>query len=508
MVEWSLLLEGITLMASWKIPVVMFLGMTFGLILGVIPGITGSLGIAVLLPITFLMDPLTALVLLTSVYTGGLTGGGITAILINTPGTPGAVATTFDGYPMTRKGMQNEALGLQVTSSVIGGICGYIFLLFFISVMVKAALEFGPSEMLFLTIFMLITIGSMGDQGVSRSILAGLFGLLVGTIGTSQATGVTRGTFGFDDLAEGVPMICLIGMFAVSELLEIITRPSIVEGGVENKNSFSRLLSGVRMTFKYPKTILRSALMGIGIGILPGIGATLASLLSYSRAKGSAKPHQQFGEGEPEGIVAAETANNASEGGAMSILLALGIPGSGGAAILAAAFMLNGLIPGPQLMKSHGALIYGLIIANLLQMVFLIFVAIIVAFYMSRIIYIPTRILAPCLMIIMAIGAYSVRNNFFDVYLFFIFGIIGWFLRRSHFSLVSFMIGIIMGGQLDIEMYRYIAMFGSDLSVLVNRPISAIILGVIVVMLVLNLYRAIKTRRTGKNRGANYSNMG
>ena len=194
MIEWSVFLEGIYLVANWKIPVLMFLGMWIGLIFGVIPGLTGSLSIAILLPFTFLLDPLSALVFLTAVYTGGLTGGGITAVLINTPGTPGAVATTFDGYPMTKKGMQNEALGLQVASSVIGGIAGYIFLLFFIKPMVRVALMFGPSEMVFLTIFILIIIGSIGEQNFWRTIMAGFFGLLMGTIGTSEATGVIRGT--------------------------------------------------------------------------------------------------------------------------------------------------------------------------------------------------------------------------------------------------------------------------------------------------------------------------
>ena len=495
MPDWGLIGEGIVLLASWKIPVVMFAGMLLGLIVGVIPGVSGSLGIAVLLPVTFLMDPLTALVLLTSVYTGGLTGGGITAVLINTPGTPGAVATTFDGYPMTRKGMQNEALGLQVASSVVGGICGYVFLLFFIGLMVKIALQFGPSEMVFLTIFMLIAIGTMGDQGLSRSVMAGLFGLLVGTVGTSEATGVIRGTFGFDELADGVPIICLIGMYAISELLEIITRHSIVETGEKTQNDFRRLLKGVRMTFSSPRSLARSALIGVGIGVLPGIGSTLASLMSYARAKSSAKPEQKFGEGEPEGIISAETANNASEGGAMSILLALGIPGSGTTAILAAAFMLNGLIPGPRLMKTHGALIYGLITANLLQMLVLVFLAIIVAFYISKIIFVPTQVLVPSLMIIMAISGYAVRNNFFDVYLFFIFGLAGWFLRRANFSLVSFMIGLIMGKQLDIEVYRYVAMFGSDPSVFFKRPITAALLVIIIITLGLNLYRLLKPKK-------------
>ena len=504
MVDWPVFFEGLNLIATWKIPVVMFIGMWLGLIFGVIPGLTGSLCIAVLLPITFLMDALTALAFLTAVYTGGLTGGGITAILINTPGTPGAVATTFDGYPMTKKGMQNEALGLQVASSVIGGLAGYVFLLFFISPMVKIALEFGPSEMIFLTILMLIIIGTLGGRSLSRTLMVGLFGLLVGTIGTSEATGVVRGAMGLMELEDGIPSIILIiGMFAIPEMFDLITRSFITEDAVDVSHDFKKLLTGVRATFRYVKTLIRSALTGIAMGVLPGIGSTLACLLSYAQAERRAKPDQRFGEGEPEGVVAAETANNASEGGAMGILLALGIPGSGSTAILIAAFMLHGMVPGPRLLKENGPLIYGLISANLFQMLLLIFIAVFVAFYMGRVIFVPTRIIAPTLLAIMTIGAFSLRNLFFDVYMLFFFDIFAWFLRRNHFPTISFMIGVLLGHRLDMDMYRYAALFGSDLTIFFKRPISAALLGFILFTLGINVYRLWKSRRDSEKTDKN-----
>jgi len=495
MIDWEIFLKGLSLIASWKILAFMSVGMFLGLIFGVIPGLTGSLCIAVLLPVTFLMDALTALAFLTAVYTGGLTGGGITAILINTPGTPGAVATTFDGYPMTKQGMQNEALGLQVTSSVIGGLAGYVFLLFLINPLVKIALGFGPSEMIFLTVLMLVIIGTLGGRSLSRTLMVGLFGLLLGTIGTSQATGLVRGTMGFEELEDGIPSVALIiGMFAIPEMLNLITRSFIVEADVESRHNFRKFLSGMRTTFHYGRTLIRSALTGISIGVLPGIGSTLGCLLSYAQAKRRARPDQHFGEGEPEGIVAAETANNASEGGAMGILLALGIPGSGSTAILIAAFMLHGMMPGPRLLKENGPLIYGLIAANIVQMFLLIFIAVFVAFYMGRVIFVPTRIIAPTLLSVMAIGAFSLRNLFFDVYLLFFFGVIAWFLRRSEFPIISFMIGVILGNRLDMEMYRYAILFGSDYSVFVRRPISAILLAIILFTLGMNIQRSWKKR--------------
>ena len=493
MIELSELIEGIYLIANWQVPVLIFCGMWIGMIFGVIPGLTGALSIAILLPFTFMLSPLNALILLTSVYTGGLTGGGITAVLINTPGTPGAVATTYDGYPMTKKGMQNEALGLQVSSSVIGGIAGYIFLLLFISPMVRIALAFGPSEMVFLTVFVIIVIGSIGEENLWRTLMVGFLGLIMGTVGTSEATGVIRGTLGFAELEDGIPIsVCIIGMFAIPEFLQIITRSYIAEKSIESGQDFTKLMKGVRKTFSSVKTLVRSALIGISMGVLPGVGSTIGCLMSYSQASRNAGPDQKFGHGEPEGIIAAETANNASEGGAMAILLALGIPGSASTAILVSAFMLHGLVPGPRLLETHGPLVYGLITANLLQMVILVVIAVFVAYYMSRIIFIPTRILVPCLIPIMVMGAYSFRNSYFDVYLFFIFGMVGWFFRRNDFSLVSFMIGLIMGKRLDIEVYRYFALFGPDLSVFVKRPISSLFLCLIVLILAMNLFRKIR----------------
>jgi putative tricarboxylic transport membrane protein len=329
------------------------------------------MALAVILPLTFKMDALTALILMTSVYTGSLTGGGILAILINTPGTPGAVATTFDGYPMARAGRHNEALVLQICSSVIGGFLSYFVLLFFIHPMTEFALNFGPSEMLFLTIFVLIIVGVLQGRYLIRSLFAGLMGLMLSTIGTS-ANGMVRGTMGIDALEDGLPLIlCIIGMFAMPELLSLAARKSISDEEISVGHNLKRLISGVVDAAGQVRTWLLGSIIGIFIGLLPAAGATLASLLSYSFAKRRAKPEQRFGEGEAEGVVAAESANNASEGGAMAILLALGIPGSASTAVILGGFMLHGLVPGGRLFRDNGPLVYGLIVGNLAQMMLL-----------------------------------------------------------------------------------------------------------------------------------------
>jgi len=334
MVTWPAFFKGLNLIVAWQTPLCIFIGLWVGLIFGVIPGLMGSIAIAVILPFTFLLEPITALVLLTSVYTGALTGGGIAATLINTPGTPAGIATTFDGYPMAKKGYQNEALGLQITASVIGGFFSYVFLLFFIHPMANLAIKFGPSEMIFILILVLVVIGAIHGEHFFRTLFIGIFGLLLGTIGTSQSTGVVRGTMGFDAIEDGIPVaIGILGIFCIPELFDLITRKFIAEDAKAQSNDIKRLMHGFKATFRYVKTLIRGTLIGIFIGILPAAGSAIASLFSYSQAEQHAKPGQCFGKGEPEGVVAAEVANNASEGGSMSILLALGVPGSGTAAV-------------------------------------------------------------------------------------------------------------------------------------------------------------------------------
>ena len=463
MVNFIDLFDGINLLFSWKIPLAIFFGMILGLIIGVIPGMTAALGLAIILPLTLSLDALTALILMTSVYTGSLTGGGILAILINTPGTPGAVATTFDGYPMTRKGLHNQALGFQISSSVIGGMLSYIVLLFAIQPMTWVALKFGSSEMLALTIFVIVFIGILQGKYLSRSIFAGIFGVLVSNIGTSVSTGVARGTFGFAELEDGLPLIiCIIGMFAIPELLSLVNRKSISDGNINKKNKIEDLFKGIIESIKRFKIWLTGSVVGIFVGVLPAAGATIASLSSYSLAKKFSKNKKKFGQGEPDGIISAESANNASEGGAMAILLSLGIPGSASTAVILGGFMLHGLVPGTGLFRDNGPLVYGLIVGNIFQMILLGFFATYVAFYVGKIVKVKSYILVPFLIILMSVGSFAYRNSIFDIFILFIFGIIGWYLRKFEFTPLSFMIGLFLGRQIDEDMERVIILFSDN----------------------------------------------
>jgi len=386
----NFLLSGVSLLLHWDVILIALGGLLFGLVAGVIPGVSAALGIAVLLPFTFKMTPILALVLLTSVYAGGLTGGGILAILLNTPGAPAAVATTFDGYPMAQKGQVNEALGIQVFSSMTGGFLSLIAVIVLIRPMSRFALMFGPSEMMMLVVLVFVVISTLCGEAFLRSIFAGVLGLLISTLGESGVTSMERGTFGIDAMAEGIPnLLCIVGLFAVPELIELSQKQSVISNMYQMSTSsegIKKLLSGIRIVAQHKLTMLRSAVIGLVIGLLPAAGSAMASLLSYATAKRNSKHPETFGTGEPAGLVAAETANNASEGGALACLLSLGIPGSGSTAVLLGGFFLHGLTPGPNLLRNSPDLVYAILAGDAFGMFPMAILALMVAFYTAKLI--------------------------------------------------------------------------------------------------------------------------
>lgn len=500
MIDTDQMAQGLALLLNWHMPLVILAGMTLGLIIGVIPGMTAALGLAIVLPLTFQIDALTALILMTSVYTGSLTGGGILAILINTPGTPGAVATTFDGYPMAKAGRANEALGLQIAASAFGGAASYLVLLLFIEPMANFALMFQSAEMLALVLFVLVAVGVLKGRYLLRSLFAGGIGLMLSTIGTVLTTGEPRGTMGFSELEDGLPIIlCVIGLFAVPELIQILPRKSISETEARVQHSAAALWRGFQGAFRRWQTLLRGSVIGIGVGILPAAGATLASILSYTLASKLANGSERFGEGEPKGVIAAESANNASEGGAMAILLSLGIPGSASTAVILGGFMLHGLVPGTGLFRDNGPLIYGLIIGNIFQMFLLVGIALAVAYFVARIVIVPTTILVPFLTILLAVGAFSFRGQIFDVFVVFAFGIAGWLCRRYDFTPLSLMIGLFLGNQLDQEMLRVSILYSYEPWTILHRPIAAALFALTIALV---LVRIVMWARRGSRTGA------
>jgi putative tricarboxylic transport membrane protein len=475
MIQWGEFVRGAEMLCSWGVPLAWVAGMLWGVIIAAIPGLPAGLGLALLVPFTFKMPLMPAILLLTSAYTGGAFGGAISAILINVPGSPAAIATPLDGYPMTQKGQPNEALGISLAASAIGGLFGILVLLLVMKPLSVLALAFGPPEMFMVAVFALTIIASLHESRFEKGMLAGLFGIMLGTMGMSS-TGTVRNGFDILYLMEGMPVIpVLVGVFGFSELFSLMEKKYIIGGEVIVKRNMRKILEGFRMTLRYPVTLFRSSIIGVVIGALPAAGAAVAAVVSYTYAKRFSRHPETFGTGNPEGVVAAESADNASEGGALATMLALGVPGGQATAILIGAFMLQGVIPGPRLFFSRMDFVYGLIIAQFIEEIILIGVGLIVAYYLASVIEIPTRILVPLVAVFCTLGSLVLRNTIFDAYIMLFFGLLGWIMRKHGYPVVAVVLGIILGPIADGELIRTYQRFGGDLTVFFTRPISLVL---------------------------------
>ena len=500
MEELQAFLHGFAMIFELKFVLLMFFGVTFGLVLGALPGLTGSMGIALMLPFTYNMEALDALVFLLSIYSGGLFGGAITAVLINTPGSPANIATVLDGYPMTLQGKSEEALGLSLYSSVFGGLIGCVFLVMVMEPLANLSLQFGPSEMFMVAIFGLTVVGSL-SKNILKSIYAGLVGILLGTIGMSS-TGVVRGTMGSNYLLDGIPLIpALIGFLAIPELFNLAARTFVVDTG-DARFDVGRILRSLKEVVSRPFQVLFCSAIGVIVGVMPAAGATVASLLSYNQAKQWSKKYDQFGKGIPEGVIASECANNASEGGALATMLVLGIPGSASTAMLLGAVMIQGWIPGPRLFLDNKEVIYASISSLFIQQFVMLIMGTVLCVFAARLIKVPTRYLVPCILLFTILGAYSTRNAVFDAGLMLSFGIVGWFLRRNDFPIMPLVLGIILGPIADRELLRIAQIYGGNYMQIFQCPITLFlfILSVLSVVtpLALGYLRARKAKAAGE----------
>ena len=493
--DYTPFVEGFAVILAPKYIMYMFSGVFFGLILGALPGLTGTLGIALMLPFTYSMSPLTALVFLLSIYSGGLFGGAITAIMINTPGSPANIATMLDGYPMMKKGMASEALGLALTSSVIGGIIGCIFLLLITEPLATLSLKFGPAEMFMVAIFGLSVVGSLGNDPL-KGIFSGLFGILLGTIGMN-ANGIERGTFGVLYLLDGIPLIpCLIGFLSLPEILSLISQQYVVSGKISNP-SLLKILSAWKEIMKRPVQVISTSVLGVIVGIMPAAGATVASLLSYNQSKQLSKRRNLFGPGIPEGIIASDTANNASEGGAMSTMLVLGIPGSASTAMLLGALMLQGWVPGPSLFIDHRDIIYASISSLFLQQFVMYIVGLLLCLCAAYVLKVPVRYLIPCVLMFMVLGAFANRNAFFDAGLMLVFGVLGYIMKANDFPVMPTVLGIILGPIADRELLRTVQMYSGNYFAAFQKPIVLVLLFISIASIVVPMILKHRDDRQG-----------
>ena len=445
-----------------------------GVIIGVLPGLGATTGAALLLPFTLTMAPVHAITVLATIYVSATFAGSITAILINTPGTSAAAATTFDGYPLAQRGEAGRALGVAVVSSTVGGVFSVIVLCVAAPLLARVAYEFRPPEYFALTLFGLSMLASISAGGAVRNLIGGVFGVWLATIGAERATGIERFMFGNYELYEGLSFVpVFIGLFAMSELF--------VQSRIANKVADTVAMKAVRLPTREDykriwKTILRSCGIGTFIGVLPAEGATVASMIGYAEARRWSKNKEEFGKGAVEGIAGAEAANNAATGGAMVPTMVLGIPGSGTTAVILVGLMVHGLRPGPYLFTEQVDKVYQIFGAMLLANVMFMAMGLYAARMFARISLVPTPILWPIVFALSVIGAYALSASLLDVWIVLIFGVIGFFARRHGFAVAPIAVGLILGEMVETNLQNSLKMFEGQWWLITTQPLAALFL--------------------------------
>lgn len=478
-----------------------FLGVALGIIVGAIPGLSGSMLITMTVPLTFFMgNYYDALILLVAMYVGSISGGLISATLLRMPGTPAAIMTTLDGYPMAQRGQVGRALGLGITASFVGGIISWVFLIALSPTLAVWATYFGPWEYFTMVLMALVLIASLTQGSMIKGLLAGFLGMLASMPGVDPSTGMLRLTFGFNSWAGGFNLLpVLLGIFVVSQVLKYIIeaeRP-VTRIAASSKGMFMSLADWKRQA----TNLIRSSVIGTWIGILPGIGASIGSICAYTAAKNLSKTPEKFGTGYDDGIVASEAANNATIGGALVPLVTMGIPGSVIDAILIGALLMHNLQPGPLLFVTDPEVPYTIISTHLVANIMMLVVMLVSVKWISKLILVPTAYLMPVILMFCLIGAYSLQNQPFDVWVTLAFGVVGFVLEKIKVPLAPFVIGFILAGLAESQLRSGLMASAGSIEPLFTRPIAAVFLAVAVFMLVWSFWGEWRRYRA-HNRGA------
>jgi len=462
------LLDGFLLFATLESFIALGLGVFIGVIVGAIPGLTTPMAVALTLPFTFTLSPVTGILLLLGVYKGGIYGGSITAILINAPGTPAASCTVLDGYPMAKRGEAKRALDIALYSSCVADFISNIALILFAGVLASFALKFGPAEVFTLIFFSLTIISGVSGTQLLKGMASACLGLLLATIGMDLVYGTNRFIFGQTDLLAGLNFIpVLIGLFAVPEILNFFCKEQIKL----EKNPLAGIGASIKDFFRCFKTIIRGSFIGVILGAIPGIGAAPSAFLSYSEAKRTSKNADNFGKGEIEGVAAAEAGNNGVAGATMIPLLALGIPGDVITAIILGAFMIHGLRPGPLMFNENIELIYAIFMGIMLSSIYLFGIGKICIKFISKISDIPHRILFPVVLILCIFGSYAVNNSTFDIAVMFLMGILGFAMLKLNIPTAPFLIGFILGPMLEDSFRQSLLISRGSYAIFFSTPI-------------------------------------
>ena len=469
----------------------MFIGITLGVLIGVLPGLGGANGIAILLPLTFSMNPTSAIIMLSCIYWGALFGGAITSILFNIPGEPWSVATTFDGYPMAQQGRAAQALTAAFTSSFVGALFAVMLITFLAPLLAKFALKFGPAEFFAVQLLTFCSFVGMSKEPPAKVIAAMMLGFALAAVGLDSVTGTLRMTYGVTDLLKGFDfLIAVIGLFGIGEILLTMEEGLAFKGKSARINPKVVLQTWAELP-RYWMTFLRSTAVGCWMGITPG-GATPASFMSYGLALRSSKDPLSFSKGQIEGVVAPETAAHAAGTSALLPMLTLGIPGSPTAAVLLGGLLIWGLQPGPMLFIEQKDFVWGLIASMYLGNIVGLLVVLTTVPFWASILRIPFSVIAPVIIVICAIGAYTVHSSMFDVWLMLIFGVVGYLFKKLKYPLAPMVLALVLGDMAEASFRQAMLLSQGSLSIFWANPLVGSIAGLAIIMLLWPLWGVIR----------------
>jgi putative tricarboxylic transport membrane protein len=471
------------------------IGVTLGMLVGVLPGLGPAATIAILLPITYNIEPAPAVIMLAGIFYGAQYGGTITSVLLRLPGEASTVVTVLDGNAMARQGRAGPALGIAAIGSFIGGTASIILLTLIAPLVADAALEFGPAEYTILAIIGLFLVATLGNGTLIKSVAAAGMGLLLATVGLDPLVGTPRFTFGSEQVHDGIDFVIVaMGLFGLAEIFYSLEHRHRPQSAVPR---FGRALPSWFDWLTSRMAILRGAVVGFVLGVLPGGGATMSSLVAYAVEKRSAKDPSRFGQGAIEGVAGPETANNAAATSSFIPLLTLGIPANATMAVLFGALLLQGIPPGPQLIVDHPDVFWGVVNSMYLGNVILLLLSIPLIGVFVRLLRVRTAILAPLTVLVTMIGVYSIRNNVFDMFLAIALGLLGYAMKKLGFEPGPFVLAFILGELLEASFRRSMRLFDGDLTGFIQRPVSAALCAILLLaILVVPLLRTIRRRQT------------
>lgn len=494
-IDWGLLFSSYSSVLDPMVVLYVFLGAIGGVLIGSIPGLTATMGIALLVPFTFGLDFLPGVAMLLGIFCGGMYGGSIAAILIHTPGTPAAAATVLDGYPMAQKGEAGRALSIALFASFCGGIIGALLMTFLAPPISTLALKFGPGEFFMLAMFGLSVIISISGKSLTKGLIMGVFGLLICTVGMDKSCAYIR-FLKFQGLYDGIPFIpALIGLFAVSEVIANFDH-KIVKSNVKAAR-ITHVWPSLNDQKRVAKAVVMGGLIGAFIGSIPGAGGDIAAFVNYSEQKRESKHPELFGTGVPEGVAASEAANNGCSGGAMIPMLSLGVPGDSNTAVLMGAFIIHGFQPGPMMYVEHLDIVYQVFAAMIVANIAFLIVGLLGIRLFAKVITIQRYFLIPCILLLSLVGAYAINQSMFDVFLCLVFGVLGYLFQRYGFPLSPILLALILGPMCEQNLRRYVQINDGFFSIF-TRPICLIFFA----LALISLYSALRNQKKIKEREA------